>query len=106
MVRRPPSPWSERFAISLLVDFLASSLSRLSFPFPIGISVDGAAVMSYSHRSLQRLDGIGRHPSIGLHAEGSVAVAHYCRAIHWDAYDEWKAETREKGYFSTAQSVG
>ena len=29
------------------------SLSRLSFPFPIGISVDGAAVMSYSHRSLQ-----------------------------------------------------
>ena len=52
MVRHSPSPWSERFAISLLVDFLASSLSRLSSPFPIGISVDGAAVMSYSHRSL------------------------------------------------------
>ena len=54
MVRHSPSPWSERFAISLLVDFLASFLSRLSFPFPIGISVDGAAVMSYSHRSLHQ----------------------------------------------------
>ena len=52
MVRHSPSPRSERFAMSLLVDFLASSLSRLSSPFPIGISVDGAAVMSYSPRSL------------------------------------------------------
>ena len=60
MVRHSPSPWSERFAISLLVDFLASSLSRLSSPFPIGISVDGAAVMSYSHRSLHiRADSTG-----------------------------------------------
>ena len=48
MVRHPPSLWSDMFAVSPLVDFLASFLSRLCCPFPIGVPVYGTTVMSYS----------------------------------------------------------